>query len=111
MDIRHRFIDANGNEIIGKSEVRNTWKNYFKVFPDYRIEIEDIYSKNFKLAVFGFASGTLRTGIHSNNKLREKNEFYWKIPASWKIVVKKKVKLWQVYADTKVPSDIIKMYQ
>jgi ketosteroid isomerase-like protein len=98
----HKFIDAYGNEVIGKEKMSAGWSAYFQWFPDYRIEITDILFQGDTLAAFGFASGTFK-GIKT-----EKNENYWRLPASWRILLSNnKVKLWQVYADTKTPFDIM----
>jgi len=51
--------------------------------------------------LFGFASGTFQ----SQN---DRKENYWRLPASWKATLKNgKINLWQVYADSKIPYDII----
>ncbi|HEX4375412.1 MAG TPA: nuclear transport factor 2 family protein [Puia sp.] len=98
----HKFIDAHGNEVSGKDKMKAGWTGYFQWFPDYKIEITDIFFNGDTLAAFGFASGTFK-GIKT-----EKDENYWRLPASWKIIVENnKIKLWQVYADTKIPFDII----
>jgi len=98
----HKFIDAHGNEVSGKDKMKAGWAGYFQWFPDYKIEISDIFSNGDTLAAFGFASGTFK-GIKT-----DKNENYWRLPASWKILLSNnKIKLWQVYADTKIPFDII----
>jgi ketosteroid isomerase-like protein len=98
----HRFVDAHGNEVIGKEKMKSGWAGYFQWFPDYRIEITDIFANNDTVAAFGFAGGTFK-GIKMAG-----NENYWRLPASWKIVLSNnKIKLWQVYADTKIPFDII----
>jgi len=98
----HEFIDAHGNKTVGKDKMKTGWTGYFQWFPDYKIEITDIFSKGDTLAALGFASGTYK-GKKSDN-----SENYWRLPASWKAVVSgNKIKLWQVYADTKIPFDII----
>jgi ketosteroid isomerase-like protein len=98
----HKFIDAHGNEVSGKDKMRAGWSGYFQWFPDYKIEVTDIFSNGDTVAAFGFASGTFK-GL-----ITDKNENYWRLPAAWKILVSKnKIKLWQVYADTKIPLDII----
>jgi ketosteroid isomerase-like protein len=98
----HKFVDAHGNEVSGKDKMKAGWTGYFQWFPDYKIEITDIFSQSDTLAAFGFASGTFK-GIKT-----DKNENYWRLPASWKIILSNnKIKLWQVYADTKIPFDII----
>ena len=69
---------------------------------DYKIEVTDIFIEGDTVAAFGFAEGTFK-GIKT-----EQNKNYWKLPAAWKAVIENgKVKLWQVYADTKITCDII----
>lgn len=97
----HRFIDSQGNEVVGREKMKAGWIGYFQWFPDYKIEITDSFLNNDTVAVFGFASGTFH-GLSS-----EKGN-YWHLPASWKAVVRDgKICLWQVYADSKIPYDII----
>src|SRR3974377_850108 len=115
----HKFIDAHGNEVISKEKMKPVWEGYFEMFPDYKIEITDIFEKqdpviptakvvrkedniseNAFLAIFGFASGTYKGVIRDDNK----NHF--RLPASWTAIVENdKIKLWQVYCDTKVVFD------
>ena len=72
------------------------WAEYFRLFPDYRIEIEEMFSNGPSVTVTGFASGTYQQGET------------WHIPAAWKAhTVNGSVDLWQVYADTKIPFDSI----
>jgi len=102
MTDNHQFIDAHGNEVFGKDKMKAGWMGYFQLFPDYKIEITDLFSKGNTLAAFGFASGTYP------GKKTDHNENFWRLPASWKaIVADSKIKLWQVYADSKIPFDII----
>jgi|SRR5579872_928272 len=98
----HRFIDAQGNKVTGKDKMKAGWTGYFQWFPDYKIEVTDIFIKGDTVAAFGFAEGTFK-GIKT-----DQNKNYWKLPVAWKAVIENgKVKLWQVYADTKIPFDII----
>ncbi|HTQ65990.1 MAG TPA: nuclear transport factor 2 family protein [Puia sp.] len=98
----YKFIDAHGNEVSSKDKMKAGWTGYFQWFPDYKIEITDIFSNGDTLAALGFASGTFK-GIKT-----DKNDNYWRLPAAWKVLVNNnKIKLWQVYADTKIPFDII----
>jgi ketosteroid isomerase-like protein len=97
----HRFIDSQGHEVVGKEKMRTGWIGYFQWFPDYRIELTDVFLHGDIVAAFGFASGTFQG-------LSDKKEDRWRLPASWKAIVKGgRVQLWQVYADTKIPYDII----
>jgi hypothetical protein len=89
MTVDHKFVDAHGNEVIGKEKVKAGWKGYLELFDE-------------TIAAFGFANGTYK------GKTTDNNENYWRLPASWKAIVSdNKIKLWQVYADTKIPFDII----
>jgi ketosteroid isomerase-like protein len=98
----HVFFDAWGGKTIGKDTMKNGWEGYFKMFPDYKIEIMDIYFNENRIAVFGFASGTFE------NRKTETNENYWKVPAAWQVEIQnEKIKLWQVCADQKKATDIL----
>lgn len=101
MTDEHKFIDSQGNEITGKEKMREGWIGYFQLFPDYKIEIEKLFVDRDTVAAFGFAGGTYKG-------LSDKKENYWHLPASWKAVIKEgRIDLWQVYADSKIPNDII----
>jgi ketosteroid isomerase-like protein len=98
----HQFIDAHGHLISGKDKMKAGWAGYFQMFPDYQIDITDIFSDGDTLAAFGFASATFK-GIKTGG-----DQNHWRLPASWKVVLQNnKIRLWQVYADTKIPFDII----
>src|SRR6476646_10676383 len=80
----HKFIDAHGKEVVGKAKMKIDWKGYFRRFPDYKIEITKIFEN-------GILKGQ-QTDNHASS---------W--PASWKVIVdNNKIKLWQVYEDTKI---------
>ncbi len=92
------FIDATGMEVIGQKKMTSAWEGYFKLYPDYHIDIMDVFVHGDTVAAFGFAEGSYK-GIKEN---------HWRLPASWKAVVyEQKIQLWQEYADTKLPLDII----
>ncbi len=94
----HTFIDATGCEGSGKDKAAAGWGDYFKLFPDYHIDITDVFVNGDTVAAFGFAQGS-----YLGNKAH-----HWRTAASWRAVVHgQQVKTWQVYADTKVPADII----
>ena len=57
-----------------------------------------MFEKDNGLALFGFAGGSFK------GKATES----WRLPAAWKAIVKDgRVTLWQVFADTKIPFEII----
>lgn len=98
----HTFTDSHGNKGEGKDKMKAGWAGYFQWFPDYKIEITDLFESGDHFAAFGFAEGTLK-GLKTDNDAN-----YWRLPAAWQAIVEDgKIKLWQVYADTKIPYDII----
>jgi len=99
----HVFIDSRGNSIVGNDNMKNAWIGYLDLFPDYKIEITDTLQNDSIIVLLGYASGTYKT---KNKNVGNNN--YWKVPASWKaIVVDKRIKLWQVYADNSVAIEIM----
>jgi len=98
----HLFIDSQGNRMEGKEKMKNAWTEYFGLFPDYKIEIEEIFEKDSSICIIGYASGTYKN-LHNDN---ESN--HWRIPAAWKAIIKdNQIKYWQVYADNLIVMDII----
>jgi hypothetical protein len=98
----HLFIDSQDNKMTGKGNMRQAWIGYFDLFPDYKIEINEILKKDSLICILGYASGTYM------NLTNENNSNHWKIPAAWKAIVKNnKIKQWQVYADNIIVMDII----
>ena len=94
----HVFIDAHGNEMHGKETMTAGWRGYFEWFPDYYIEITDEFENGDLFAMCGFAGGSFQG----------KPDAEWRLPAAWKTIVKdSRVALWQVFADTKIPFELI----
>jgi ketosteroid isomerase-like protein len=98
----HKFIDSYGNEITGNDKMKSGWIGYFNWFPDYKIEITDLFIEKNTIAAFGFASGKY------HKKQSDDNDNSFRIPAAWKVIIENnKIKYWQVYADTKKQIEII----
>ena len=90
----HHFIDSGGNTGQGLEHMKNGWAGYYEMCPDYKIEIEEIFEKENKVALFGRTSGTY------NLEKKPGGEIFFECTAAWKAMVENgKVKLWQVYAD------------
>ncbi|MBN1212967.1 MAG: nuclear transport factor 2 family protein [candidate division Zixibacteria bacterium] len=90
----HRFIDGMGMEVAGREAMKRGWIGYFKIVPDYLIEIVETFDDADTVVFLGWASGTY-TG---DGTLKKEN--FWKTPAAWRAVVEDgKVTEWQVYAD------------
>ena len=98
----HLFIDSRDNRETGRENMKKAWIGYFALFPDYRIEINEILEKDPLICLVGYASGTyrnLKNAINSN---------HWRIPAAWATIVEKdKIKVWQVFADNSIVLNII----
>ena len=94
MTVDHTFVDSVGNMVSGREKMSAGWEQYFRLFPDFKIQIESILEDKGHVAVFGSTSGTYngKRGLVPENRIE--------MPAAWKAVVDGgKVKLWQVYAD------------
>jgi ketosteroid isomerase-like protein len=90
----HTFMDPYGSEVTGRETMLAGWRGYFEWFPDYQIEVNDIFERDNEFAMFGFAGGSFK-----GNADRK-----WRLPAAWRAVVRDgRIALWQVVADTKLP--------
>src|SRR2546427_10114013 len=92
----HTFIDAHGNQVSGKKKMTAGWRGYFEWFPDYCIEVNEVFEGKDALgsdeasgvvkaredgetfALFGFAGGSFKG----------KQSECWRLPAAWKASVK-----------------------
>jgi ketosteroid isomerase-like protein len=98
----HLFIDSQDNRVLGKENMKQAWIGYFALFPDYKIEINEILEKDSLICAIGYASGTYK------NLKNKNNSNHWRIPAAWSAIVKdNKIKVWQVYADNIIVMKII----
>jgi len=102
MAVDHQFIDSQDNKIVGKEQMRQGWIGYFELFPDFKIEINEMIENGFLIYMFGYTSATYRNLVNADNSN------HWRIPAAWRVLVENdKIKIWQVYADNIVVMDII----
>ena len=94
MTVDHTFVDSQGTIDSGRENMMKGWKEYFRMFPDYKVEIQSILQDGNLVAAFGSASGTYngRRGLVPENRIE--------MPAAWRVIVENgKIKVWQVYAD------------
>jgi ketosteroid isomerase-like protein len=90
----HTFIDSGGDVYKGIEKMRQAWGDYFKMFPDYKIDAPEFVVAGDTIVLLGKASGTCSV----DGTVKAEN--HWEIPAAWKaIVADDKVKHWQVFAD------------
>ena len=90
----HRFIDSLGSIIVGRETMRQGWREYFQMVPDYHIEITHSFTDGVEVALLGSAGGT-----YARDK-QMKPADAWQTPAAWHAVVRDGlIAEWQVYAD------------
>jgi len=98
----HTFVSSQGTIDSGRENMTKGWEEYLRMFPDYKVEIQNILQDGNLVAAFGYASGTYngRRGLIPENRIE--------MPAAWKAIVENgKIKVWQVYADWTEGSKII----
>jgi len=94
MTADHVFIDSDGAEIRGRERMRAGWAQYFQLFPDYRITIQETYSRDPVVVLVGAAEGTYAVG----GELLAEN--HWSVPAVWRAVARDDALLeWRVYVN------------
>ncbi len=90
----HKFIDSFGIELSGKDALKRAWTEYFRMFPDYKMVIDEILISGSNAAIIGNAYGTYT----KDGKLKPDNK--WQVPAAWYAVTENnKIKTWRIYAD------------
>jgi ketosteroid isomerase-like protein len=90
----HTFVDATGTAHSGVIEMTKGWKDFFRMFPDYKNNFENILQDGNLVVALGTASGT----YNGNRGFIPENRIKW--TAAWKAIVENdKIKVWQVYAD------------
>ena len=98
----HQFIDSQDNKVVGKEQMRQGWIGYFALFPDFKIEINEMIENSSLIYMFGYTSGTYQ------NLVNKENSNHWRIPAAWRVMVENNlIRIWQVYADNIVVMDIM----
>jgi ketosteroid isomerase-like protein len=94
MSSSHRLVDALGNVVEGRGKLREGWKAYFRMVPDYAVAIEETYASDPVVIMLGIAQGTLdRNGtLHPENR--------WQTPVALRALVEDGlVAEWRIYAD------------
>jgi len=90
----HVFIDSLGMRMEGKELVTKAFAAYFRMVPDYAIEIQEVFSNGSVVAMIGSAHGM----YSPDGMLAADNA--WSTPAAWRVVVQDGlVAEWRVYAD------------
>ncbi len=99
MTEEHKFIDPLGNPMVGREKMRAAWESYFKMVPDYTIEVVETLSNGPVVVMLGTAQGTYRDPAKGGSALLER-ENQWSTPAVFRAFIEDgKVSEWRVYAD------------
>jgi ketosteroid isomerase-like protein len=93
----HRFIDSLGAVVEGRDAMREGWKSYFTMVPDYKLDIHRSFiaeDDNAEAVLVAVASGSYWSkGIKRPNSS-------WSTPAALRAVIRDgQIAEWQVYAD------------
>jgi ketosteroid isomerase-like protein len=93
----HRFIDSLGSVVEGRDAMREGWKFYFGMVPDYNLKISRSFiaeDGKTEVVLVGVASGSYRV----NESKRPDSS--WSTPVALRAVVHdRQIAEWQVYAD------------
>lgn len=90
-------INAHDARLSDLAKLESGWAGYFALFPDYRIDVETMLSRDALVLLTGSASATHRATGRS-----------WRIPAAWRALVSEHlIAEWQVYADNKPVYEIL----
>jgi uncharacterized protein (TIGR02246 family) len=90
----HKFVDSLGSQVQDRATMRAGWAAYFRMVPDFAIEIEEAFARDDVVVLLGRARGTYT----SDGELRAENA--WCTPAAWRAVIRDGcVAEWRIYAD------------
>jgi uncharacterized protein (TIGR02246 family) len=102
MTDNHAFIDSDGSEHAGRERMREGWREYFAMVPDFQIEVEHTLVQGGTAALFGRARGT----FVQDGTLKPEN--HWVVPAAWRVVVEgDRVAIWQLYVNPEPMMEIL----
>jgi limonene-1,2-epoxide hydrolase len=105
----HRFTDSLGNTARGRESMREGWKLYFQMVPDYRLQIDETYVNDSAVVMLGIAGGTYSHGFESVRATgmpivlpdgTTKRTNTWQTPAAVRARIEDgKVAEWRIFAD------------
>jgi uncharacterized protein (TIGR02246 family) len=90
----HLFVDSMGTRVQGRATIHAGWTAYFRMVPDFAVEIDEVFRCENVVVLIGRANGTYTT----DGQLRAENG--WSTPAAWRAVIRDSyVSEWRIYAD------------
>ena len=98
----HRFVDSLGKVVEGREKLREGWKAYFRMVPDYAVAVEETYPSEGAVVLLGVAQGTYTR----NGTLHPENQ--WQTPVAVRALVEDGLVVeWRIYADNEPIRQII----
>lgn len=89
------FVDSLANRVIGAERMKEGWRGYFAMCPDYWIRVDHAMAEGDTMLLAGEAGGTIAGES-------------WRIPAAWKAVFRDShIVEWHVFADNKPVYEIL----
>ncbi len=105
----HVFIDMDNGRSQGRDAMRANWEGYFKLFPDYQIDVFETHFSGDDILLVGVSTGSLSDFgrdilAKAGQKHAKAEEFQG--PAIWRAKVRQGlIAEWQVYHDTQAVRD------
>jgi uncharacterized protein (TIGR02246 family) len=90
----HRMIDALGGVVEGREKIGECWKGYFRMVPDYSVDVEETFVSGSAVVILGVAQGTLSLDgeLHPENR--------WHTPLAVRASVEESlIAEWRIFAD------------
>jgi len=93
----HRFIDSLGTVVEGRDAMREGWRSYFTMVPDYKLDIRRSFiAENDKAEA---VLVVVVSGSYWSKGIKQPNSS-WSTPAALRAVTRDgQIAEWQVYAD------------
>lgn len=99
----HVCVDSLGTRVEGKQRMKAGWEGYFRMVPDYTIEIAETFVDGAVVVMLGSAQGT----YSADGVVRPENR--WSTPTSWRALIRgSQVAEWRIYADNEPIRQIVK---
>ena len=109
MTPQHQFTDSLGNVARGRDSMREGWKLYFQMVPDYQLQVDETYVSDSSVVMLGTAGGTYSHGFESVRATGmpillpdgiSKVTNRWQTPAAVRARIENgKVAEWRIFAD------------
>lgn len=105
----HQFTDSLGNTVRGSNSMREGWRLYFQMVPDYQLRVDETFVDGDCVVMLGIAGGTYSHAFESlqttgmptmmpDGSSKAVNQ--WQTPAAVRArIADGRVAEWRVYAD------------